>query len=156
AEQGDFASGGHGVGIDVVAETIVEYLALAQLKRQKKQKTKVADAGEPSHTAKKLRDDYKTLGGPTIGGKSQSLIQHFLAGAVQNAEVKGGIMPTFPFVSSSVSTTPEREDVDHTELLAGANLRAIRAPQRLVISSDSSDHSGVNIMEVEVDSVVRT
>nr|GEV72555.1 transposase (putative), gypsy type [Tanacetum cinerariifolium] len=106
AKQGDFASGGHGVGIDVVAETSVE--------------------------------------------------DHLLVGAVQNTEVKGGVMPTFPFVSSFVSTTPEREGGDYTELLVGANLRTIGSLQRFVISSDSSDHSGVNIAEAEVDSIVRT
>nr|GFA47860.1 hypothetical protein [Tanacetum cinerariifolium] len=67
AEQGDSASGGHGVGIDVVAETSVEDVALVQLKRHKKRKTKAADAGEPSHPVKKLRDDYGALGGPTAG-----------------------------------------------------------------------------------------
>nr|GFB58361.1 hypothetical protein [Tanacetum cinerariifolium] len=36
AEQGDSTSGGHGVGIGVVAETSVEDVAPAQLKRQKK------------------------------------------------------------------------------------------------------------------------
>nr|GEX57604.1 hypothetical protein [Tanacetum cinerariifolium] len=75
AEQGDFACGGHGVGIDVVMETSVEDVA-----------------------------------------------PHLLAGAVQNAEVRGGVIPTFPFVSSFVSTTPEREGEDHTKLLAGANI----------------------------------
>nr|GEU33785.1 cellulose synthase-like protein H1 [Tanacetum cinerariifolium] len=45
AKQGDFASGGHGVGIDVVVETSVEDVAFVQLKRQKKRKNKVADAG---------------------------------------------------------------------------------------------------------------
>nr|GEZ25891.1 hypothetical protein [Tanacetum cinerariifolium] len=119
-------------------------------------KTKVDDVGEPSHPGKKLKYDYGDPGGPTVGGKSQSSIQRLFVGAVQNAKVRGGIMPTFPFVSSSVSTTPEREDRDHTELLVGANLRAIGASQRFVISSDSSDHSGVNIAEAEVDSVVRT
>nr|GEY71197.1 hypothetical protein [Tanacetum cinerariifolium] len=58
--------------------------------------------------------------------------------------------------SSSVSTTSEREGEDYTELLAGANLRTLESPQRFVISSDSSDHSGVNIAEAEVDYVVRT
>nr|GEV30513.1 transposase (putative), gypsy type [Tanacetum cinerariifolium] len=131
AVRGDSASGGHGVGIqlvDVVAKTVVEDVAPAQLKRQKKRKTKVVDAGEPSHPAKKLRGDYRALGGPTTGGKSQSSIQRLFVGAVQNAEVRGGVMPTLPFVSSSVSTTPEH----------------------------SSDHLGVNITEAEVDSVVRT
>nr|GEV85191.1 reverse transcriptase domain-containing protein [Tanacetum cinerariifolium] len=70
--------------------------------------------------------------------------------------VRGGIMPTLPFVSSFVSTTPKREDGDRTELLARANFHAIGAPQMFVISSDSSDHSGVNIAEAKVDSVVRT
>nr|GEW91643.1 putative transposase (putative), gypsy type [Tanacetum cinerariifolium] len=129
AKQGDSASGDHDVGIDVLAETSVEGVAPAQLKRQKKQKTKLL---------------------------MPSSIQRLLDGAMQNAEVKGGVIPNLPFVSSSVSTTPAREGGDHTELLAGANLRAIGAPQRFVISSDSSDHSGVNIAEAEVDSVVRT
>nr|GEZ95479.1 hypothetical protein [Tanacetum cinerariifolium] len=61
-------------------------------------------------------------------------------------------MPTLPFLTSSVSTTPKRKGGDHTEL----NLRTIGAPQRFVISSNSSDHSGVNITEAEVDYVVRT
>nr|GEX54320.1 hypothetical protein [Tanacetum cinerariifolium] len=75
--------------------------------------------------------------------------------AVQKAEVRGGVMPTLPFVLYSVSTTSEREGRDHTELLAWANLRTIRSPQRFIISSDSSDYSGVNIAEAEVDYVVR-
>nr|GEU73308.1 hypothetical protein [Tanacetum cinerariifolium] len=70
--------------------------------------------------------------------------------------VGGGVMPTLPFVSSFVSTTPKRKVRDYTELLAGANLRTLEAPQRFVISSDSSDHSGANIAEAEVDFVIRT
>nr|GEY75695.1 hypothetical protein [Tanacetum cinerariifolium] len=57
ADQGDSASGGHGVGVqlvDVSVETVVEDVAPAELQRQKKRKTKVVDAGEPSHPAKKL------------------------------------------------------------------------------------------------------
>nr|GEW86408.1 nonaspanin [Tanacetum cinerariifolium] len=121
-----------------------------------KRKTKVVDAGEPSHPTKKLRGDYRVSGEPTIGGKSQSAVQRLLAGAVQHAKVRGGVMPALPFVSSSVSTTPKRESGDHTELLAGANLCTLESHQMFVISSDSSDHSGVNIAEAEVDSIVRT
>nr|GFA66831.1 hypothetical protein [Tanacetum cinerariifolium] len=106
--------------------------------RQKKRKTKVADAGEPSHPAKKLREDYGAPGRPTVGGKSQSSIQRLLVGAVQNAKVRGGIMPTLPFVSSSVSTTSEREDGDHTELLARANLHAIGAPTSMSIITSAT------------------
>nr|GEZ79936.1 hypothetical protein [Tanacetum cinerariifolium] len=102
-------------------------------------------SGELEASVKKLFGDGGSVIDPTFASR-----------AVQNAEVRGGVIPTSPFVSSSVSTTPERGGGDHTDLLAGANLRAIRAPQRFIISSDSSDHSGVNIVEAEVDSVVRT
>nr|GEZ11413.1 hypothetical protein [Tanacetum cinerariifolium] len=136
-DQGYSVGGGHGVGVQLVD-------------------AKVVDAGEPSHPAKKLRSDYGAPGVPDVGGKSQSAVQRFLAGAVQHVEVKGGAMPTLPFVSSFVSTTPEREGGDYTVLLAGANLRTLDAPQRFIISSYSSDPSGVNIAAAEVDSVVRT
>nr|GEW16416.1 hypothetical protein [Tanacetum cinerariifolium] len=96
----------------------------AELQRKKKQKTKVAGAGEPSHPAKKLRGDYGASGEPAVGGKSQSAVQRLLAEAVRHAEVRGGVMPYFPFVSSFVSTTPKREGEDPTDILAGANLQA--------------------------------
>ncbi|GKD94007.1 hypothetical protein Tco_1373844, partial [Tanacetum coccineum] len=131
AEQGDSASGGHGAGIQLVseaAETVIEDVIPMQPKRQKKWKTVI----------------------------SWLLVQRLLAGAVQNAEVRGGAMLTLPFAMSSVSTTPEHEGGDHTESLAGADLRTIGASQRFIISSDSSHHSSVNVAEVEVDYVVRT
>nr|GEX56118.1 hypothetical protein [Tanacetum cinerariifolium] len=139
AKRGDSASGGHGVGIqlvDVVAETVVEDVAPAQPKRQKKQKTKVVDTGEPSHPAKKLRDDHGASNGPTVGGKSQSSIQRLFTEAVQNAEVRGRVIPTFPFVTSSVSTTSKHEG--ETELLAGANLRTIGAPTSVPIITSAT------------------
>nr|GEW42527.1 hypothetical protein [Tanacetum cinerariifolium] len=89
-KQGDSASGGHGVGIDVVAETSVEYVAPTQLKRQKKRKTKVVDAGEPSHPAKKLRDDYGAPGGPTI----------------DEAEVDSVVRTSMPIITIATTTTP--------------------------------------------------
>ncbi|GKA68490.1 hypothetical protein Tco_0768407 [Tanacetum coccineum] len=48
-----------------------------------------------------------------------------------------------------------REEEDHTDSLTGANLRTVGAPQRFVISSDSSHHSGANIAETEADSFIR-
>ncbi|GJY30020.1 hypothetical protein Tco_0405787, partial [Tanacetum coccineum] len=87
--------------------------------------------------------------------KSRSAVQRLLAGAVQNAEVRGEPIPTLPFVTSSVSATPEREDEAHTDSATGLNLRTIGAPPRFVISSDSSHHSGANIAKAEVDSFGR-
>nr|GEY50919.1 hypothetical protein [Tanacetum cinerariifolium] len=115
ADQGDSAGGGHGVGVqlvDVSAKTVAEDLAPAELQRRKKRKTKFIYAGEPSHPAKKLRGDYGAPAVPAVGGKYQSAVQRLLAGAVQHAEVRGGAMPTLPFVSSFVSTTPEQAEVD--------------------------------------------
>nr|GEX47747.1 hypothetical protein [Tanacetum cinerariifolium] len=59
------------------------------------------------------------------------------------------------FVAESVSTTSEREDADHMDSVVEPNLRTIEAPQRFVISSESSHHSGPTIAEAEVDSLVR-
>ncbi|GKB78456.1 hypothetical protein Tco_0945351 [Tanacetum coccineum] len=159
AEQGDSASGGQGVGIQFVseaAEVVAEDVAPLQPRRQKKRKTVVVDAGEPSHPAKKLRDDHDASTGPSVAGKSKSALQRLLAGAVLNPEVGIAALPTLPFVTSSVSATPEQEGEDQTDSVAGANLRTITAPQRFVISSDSSHHSGANVAEAEVDSVVRS
>nr|GFB86721.1 putative transposase (putative), gypsy type [Tanacetum cinerariifolium] len=151
-EQGDFADGGGGLGIniqpavetmDIAAEDVVPLLP----RRQKKRKTVVADAGEPSHPPKKLRDDHGTLSGASIGGKSRFAVQRLFAEAVHNAKVRGDPIPTLPFVTSSVSATPKCEGEGHTDSVTGLNLRTISTPQRFVIYSDSSHHSGANIAE---------
>ncbi|GKA64426.1 hypothetical protein Tco_0764032 [Tanacetum coccineum] len=140
AEQGDFASDGHGVGIPLVseaAETFVEDVAPVQSRRQRKRKTVVPDAGGPSHPPKKLRKDHGTLS------------------MTSNAEVRGEPIPTFPFVTSFISAMPEREDEVHTDSAIDFNLRTIGASQRFVISLDSSHHSDANIVEAKVDSFTR-
>ncbi|GJV22042.1 hypothetical protein Tco_1371062, partial [Tanacetum coccineum] len=127
ARQGDSASGGQGAGIQF-----------------------------PSHPAKKLRDDHGISTGPSVAIKSRFAIQSLLAGAVLNSEVRIAALPTLPFVTSSVFVTPEHEGGDQTDSVAGVNLQTISAPQRFVISSDSSHHSGANVAEAEVDSVVKS
>ncbi|GJZ12012.1 hypothetical protein Tco_0546771 [Tanacetum coccineum] len=157
-EQGYSASGGHGVGIPHISETAVivaEDAAPVEPKRQRKRKTIVFDAGGPSHPPKKLREDHETSTGPSVAGKSMSALQRLLAGVVLNPEVGIAALPTLPFITSSVSVTPERESEDQTDSMAGANLRTITAPPWFVISSDSSHHSGANITKAEVDSFAR-
>ncbi|GJW45643.1 hypothetical protein Tco_0077289 [Tanacetum coccineum] len=158
AEQGDSTSGGHGVGIPRVsqaAKTILEDVAPVQPRHQRKRKIVVPDAGGPSHPPKKLREDHGTPSGASVGGKSRSAVQRLLVGAMQNAEVRGEPIPTLPFITSSVSATQEREDEVHTDSATELNLRTIGAPQRFVISSDSSHHSGANIAKAKVDSFTR-
>ncbi|GKF53222.1 hypothetical protein Tco_0160132, partial [Tanacetum coccineum] len=102
-----------------------------------------------------LREDHGTLSGALVGGKSKSVVQRLLAGAVQNAEVRGEPIPTLPFVTSSVFATLECEDEGHTDFATGLILRTIGAPPRFVISSDSSHYFGANIVEAKVDSFAR-
>ncbi|GKC43499.1 hypothetical protein Tco_1061221, partial [Tanacetum coccineum] len=106
AEQGDSAGGGGGGGDeqDIVIHAVISVVTTA------------------------VEDDHETLSGASVGGKSKSVVQQLLVEAVQNAMVRGEPIPTLPFVTSSVSATPEREDEDHTDSLAGANLRTIGAP----------------------------
>nr|GEY17801.1 hypothetical protein [Tanacetum cinerariifolium] len=130
AGQGGYAGVGEGTNIQPVIEAtdiVIEDVAPLQPRRQRKRKTVVADAGGS-----------------------------LLAGAVMNDGVRGEPIPTLPFVTSSVSATLEREGGDHTDSVTRLNLRTISAPQRFVISSDSSHHSGANVTEAEVDSFVRS
>ncbi|GJX63737.1 hypothetical protein Tco_0296637 [Tanacetum coccineum] len=156
AEQGDSASGGQGVGIQPVSGAVETNIEDVVPRRQEKQKSVIVDSNEPSHPAKKLRKEHGILVGTYVAGKLISAIQRLLVRAVLNAAVRGEPVPSLPFVTSSVSTTPEREDERHTDTLAGANLRTVTAPQRFVISSDSSHHSGTHIAETEVDSLIRS
>ncbi|GKA25798.1 hypothetical protein Tco_0711907 [Tanacetum coccineum] len=125
-------------------------------RHQGKRKFVVVDAGGASHPPKKLREDHRTPSGASVGGKSCYAIKRLLAGAVLNAEVRVAAIPTLPFVTAFVSSTPEREDGDHTDSMAKPNLHLIGASQRFVISSDSTHHSGPTITEVEVDSLIRS
>ncbi|GJU83560.1 hypothetical protein Tco_1285925 [Tanacetum coccineum] len=158
-EQGDSAKGGQDANIQLsveVADTAVEDVALVQPRRQGKRKSVIVDAGGASHPPKKLKEVHGTPSRTSVGGKSRPLLQRLLAGAVLNVEARVEAIPTLSFVTTSVSTTPEREGEDHTDSVARPNLRTIRAPQRFVISSDSSHHSGANVAEAKVDSLVKS
>ncbi|GJT41688.1 hypothetical protein Tco_0941553 [Tanacetum coccineum] len=63
---------------------------------------------------------------------------------------------TMPFLTSSVTLTPEREGGGHIDCVSGPNLRTWHLDERFVISSDSSHHSSRNAADVEVTSIVRS
>nr|GEX55058.1 PIN-like protein [Tanacetum cinerariifolium] len=156
----DFAGGGGELDINIqpvieTTDTIAEDVIPLQPMRQKKKKTAATEVGGSSHPPKKLREDHGTSSGHPITGKSRSVVQRLLDEAMLNAKVKGDPIPTLLFVTSSVSATPEREGGDHTDSVTGPNFRTISAPQRFVISSDSSHHSGANVAEAEAYSLVR-
>ncbi|GJU74729.1 hypothetical protein Tco_1266134 [Tanacetum coccineum] len=125
-EQRDSIGGGQGANI----QPVVEVAAPVQPRCQGKRKSVVVDAGGDSHPPKKLREDHGTPGGTSVGGKSLSTIKRLLARAVLNAEVGVAAIPTLSFVTTSVSSTSEREAEDHTDSVAEPNLHTIGASQR--------------------------
>ncbi|GJT17118.1 hypothetical protein Tco_0875824 [Tanacetum coccineum] len=158
-KQGGSAGSGRGADIQLVSEatdTVAEDVAPLQPRRQRKRKTVVVGTGEALHPPKKLTEDHGTPIGPFIAGKSRFAVQRLLAGAVLNADVKGEAIPTLPFITYSVSATPEHEAGDHTDSVAEPNLCPIGAAQRFVISSDSSHHSSPTIAEAKVNSLARS
>ncbi|GKB70589.1 hypothetical protein Tco_0932001 [Tanacetum coccineum] len=98
----------------------------------------VVDAGGASHPPKKLREDHGTLSGTSIVGKSRSAIKRLLAGAVLNAEVGVTAIPTLPFVTTSVSSTPEREGGDHTNSAQVESLVRSSAPIMTTVTTVTS------------------
>ncbi|GJY05644.1 hypothetical protein Tco_0371584 [Tanacetum coccineum] len=95
AEQGDFAGGGGGQGVNIqlvieVADAAAEDVVPAQPRRQKKRKTIVADVGGPSHPPKKLKEDHGTPSGASVGGKSSEVLIGFLQVYIPQWNVTNG------------------------------------------------------------------
>ncbi|GJX73738.1 hypothetical protein Tco_0312333 [Tanacetum coccineum] len=139
-----------------IADTVVENVAIKKTRRQKKKRYAAVDAGEASHHANKLRSDHGTVSGSTTGGKSLSVLKRLLAGVVLNAKVGIAAVPTLPFITTSISTTPERNVHDHTDSVSRLNLRNVEPSKRFVVISDSSHHSSTYSTDVEVDSCARS
>nr|GEV11555.1 hypothetical protein [Tanacetum cinerariifolium] len=89
------------------------------------------------------------------GDKSSSVLIELLASSLFNVEAGVKAVATLPFVTSSVSATPKREDDNPTDSVTGANLRAIGPAERFVISLDSSHHSSTHATRAEVASIIR-
>ncbi|GJV29128.1 hypothetical protein Tco_1385576 [Tanacetum coccineum] len=164
-----FDEGGSGnqadsaIGIDqnIVVEPEVEHVAaeteiVKKVARHHKKRPAAADASGSNHPPKKLREDYGTSGGHASGGKSPSVIRELLASSILNAEVGVAAIPTLPFVTSSVSATPEKDGDDFTDAVTGPNLRTIGPSVRFFISPDSSYHSSTKATEAEVESIPRS
>nr|GEX85953.1 hypothetical protein [Tanacetum cinerariifolium] len=119
-------------------DVVVEELSRLQKKRQA-----ATNAGGSSHPPKKLRIDYIAPSVAPSAGKSPSGLRDLLARSMLSAESGAEVATTLPFVTSSISATPEYDSGVPT------------APERFVISSDSSHHSA-NASKVEGSSIIRT
>ncbi|GKB79821.1 hypothetical protein Tco_0946716 [Tanacetum coccineum] len=151
------------IGIDqnIVVEPEVEHFAaeteiVKKVARYHKKRPAAVDASGSNHPPKKLNEDYRTSGGHASGGKSPSVIRELLASSILNSKVGVAAIPTLPFVTSSVSTTPEKDGDDFTDAVTGPNLRTIGPSVRFVISLDSSYHSSTKAIEAEVKSIPKS
>nr|GEU45055.1 nucleolar protein [Tanacetum cinerariifolium] len=127
-----FHEGGQDANIQTIVEAAdmtVKDAAPVQLRHQGKRKFVVVDTSGASHPPKKIEGDHGTPSEASVGGKSHSALQRLLAGAMLNVEVGVTTAHTLPFMIAFVSTTPEREDEDHTDVVAEPNLCTIGAPQ---------------------------
>ncbi|GJT94621.1 hypothetical protein Tco_1090139 [Tanacetum coccineum] len=142
-------------GIDIVADDEVQAIVDDKPQRVRK-KRKAADGASASGLPpKKLREDYGTSGiGASNGVKSVSALQSLLEGSTLAVEVGVTATATVPFVTSSVTPTPEREGPADSIFETG--LRTQHPAKRFVISSDSSHDSNANDADDEVTSIVRS
>ncbi|GKC30841.1 hypothetical protein Tco_1038135, partial [Tanacetum coccineum] len=160
ANQGDSATGGSN-DAEIEPVTTSEDTAAVTAERPKRHRKKrpaVADASGSSHPPKKLRGEggHRASSGVATGGKSPSVVRELLASSLLNVETGVEAVATLPFVTSSVSATPEREDDNLTDSVTGANLRTIAPAERFVISTDSSHHSSTHASGAKVASVIRS
>nr|GEW36967.1 hypothetical protein [Tanacetum cinerariifolium] len=153
ADQGNSATG------DAAAVTA------ERQKRHHKKRPAVVDSSDSSHPPKKLRGDHVASSEVATGGKSPSTLRELLASSLDVVNilskssllnVEAGVKAVaMPFVTSSVSATPEREDDNPTNTITGANLHSTGPAERFVISPDSSHHSSTHAFGVEVAYIIR-
>ncbi|GKB76315.1 hypothetical protein Tco_0943210, partial [Tanacetum coccineum] len=145
-------------GVNIVrAEYEIQAIVAEKPKVHKKRRTTDGASGS-KHPLKKLREDHGTSDhvGASTGGKSLVAIQELFEQSTLKVEVGVTAAATMPFVTSSVTPTPECGDNGPTDSVSMANLRTQCPSERFVISSDSSHDSSANVADDEVTSIVRS
>ncbi|GKD89159.1 hypothetical protein Tco_1364666, partial [Tanacetum coccineum] len=124
---------------------------------RKKKKTSSGASGSVL-PPKRLREDHGTSGdvGASTIEKSLVVLQDLLECSTLAFEVGVTATAIVPFITSSVTPTPEREIGGRTNSILGPNLRTQHPAERFVISSDPSHHSSANAADDEVTSFVRS
>nr|GEV02999.1 hypothetical protein [Tanacetum cinerariifolium] len=117
-------------GVNVVhAEDEIQAIVDEKPKVQKKKRTTDGASGS-NHPLKKLREDHGTSGhvGVSTGGKSLAAIQDIFEQTTLNVEVGVTVAAIVPFVTSSVTPTPERREGGPTDSVSMANLSSTSLP----------------------------
>ncbi|GJS39729.1 hypothetical protein Tco_0564772 [Tanacetum coccineum] len=143
------------IDIEVDAET--QDLVADKPKKVRKRKTADGTSGS-GLPPKRLREDHGTFGDAdaSTAGKSLVALQDLLDKSTLAAEIGVTAAATLPFVTSSVTPTPEHEGGEYTDSVSATNLRTKRPVEKFVISLDTPHDSNANAVDDEVSSVVRS
>ncbi|GJR00881.1 hypothetical protein Tco_0523865 [Tanacetum coccineum] len=105
------------------------------------------------YRVQRLRPDYGTTGGSATGGKSPSVLNRLLQDSRLMVEQGVPALPTLPFITSYVTTSPLEEGGDRTDSVTGPSLRIllfadvikdkIARIRALFVSSSSSENTEV-------------
>ncbi|GKA43455.1 hypothetical protein Tco_0736179, partial [Tanacetum coccineum] len=135
-----------------------EAIVADQPKKIRKKRKTTDGASGLGLPPKKLRSDHVATGdaGDNVAGKSLAALQGLLD--ISTLAVKVGVTAaaTVPFVTSSMTPTPEHEDGEGGDSVTGPIVRTRPAPKRFVVLKDSSHYSSTNAVDNEVTSVVRS
>ncbi|GKC60458.1 hypothetical protein Tco_1088056, partial [Tanacetum coccineum] len=156
SEEGDRA--GQDEVVTIVVDEEVQAATADKPKGTRRKRKATGGASGSNHPTKKLKEDHGTSsdGSASIGGRSLVANQDLFKHSTLNVEVGVAAAATVPFVTSSVTPTPECEGGDNTDSVSGPNLRTQHPSERFVISSDYSHLSSINVADAEVASIVRS
>nr|GEW85571.1 hypothetical protein [Tanacetum cinerariifolium] len=145
-------------GIEIVANDEIHAIVADKPKNIKKKRKVTDGAGGYVYPPKKLREDYGTSGngGASIAGKSLIALQGLLERITLAAEVGVTEAATVPFVTSSVTPTPEYEGGGGRDFATRPIIHMRPALERFVVLTNSSHYSSTNDADDEVTSIVRS
>ncbi|GJZ96763.1 gag-pol polyprotein [Tanacetum coccineum] len=154
------AADGQEIPVDVGIVRIEDEVPATIAEKAKGSKKKMKDVGGANGSnlpPKKLRSDHGTSGASaSTGGKSVTTLERLLERSTLLFEVGVTAVATLPFITSSVSLTPERDGGGRINSVTRPNLRTQHQAERFVVLSDSPCHSSSNAADAEVSFVVRS
>ncbi|GJV44747.1 hypothetical protein Tco_1429283, partial [Tanacetum coccineum] len=144
--------------VNIVADDEIQDVVADKPNKARKKRKAASGASSSSVPPKKIREYHGTSGGvgASTAGKSLVTLQGLLKQSTLAAQVGVTTTTTMPFVTSSVTSTPEREGGEHTDSVSGPNLWTHHPAESFVISSDSSHHSSTNVADDEVTLIFRS
>ncbi|GJV71320.1 hypothetical protein Tco_1491315 [Tanacetum coccineum] len=129
--------------LDTTVGRVVPLLPIAPACAENELDTSVDKLFDEGGREDNVWEDHGTSTGPSVAGKSKSALQRLLARAVLNPEVGVAALPTLPFITSSVSVTPEREDGNQSDFM----VQNIAEAELILRARPSVDFSGLYLVE---------